>query len=218
MIGRTAHGFFSVSPSSVDARLHVLESPNEPKRSIVKAVPVERIANHIREVRGEKVLLDSDLAELYEVETKALNQAVQRNIERFPADFMFQLTGEEAGILKSQSVTSSSHGGRRTLPYAFTEQGVAMLSSVLRSDRAVQVNVAIMRAFVAMRTLISSHKSLAEKIAELETRYDGQFQQVFSVLREMIEDDQQKKRKPPIGFHTEAGLHRTKSKGKGRAR
>ena len=126
-------------------------------------IPVERIERCILLIRGHKVMLDSDLAELYEVETKVLNQAVRRNRDRFPDDFMFRLSSEEFDILRSQSVTSSSWGGRRYPPYAFTEQGVAMLSSVLRSKRAVHVNIEIMRAFVRLRELLASHAQLGRR-------------------------------------------------------
>ena len=148
-------------------------------------------------VRGTKAMIDSDLAALYEVETKILNQAVKRNIERFPEDFMFQLSKEEYGILKSQNVTSS-WGGRRTLPYAFSEQGIAMLSSVLKSQRAVQVNISIMRAFVKMRKMITETDDLREMVASLESKYDKQFQAVFSVLQQIIRDEPSSKKS--IGF------------------
>lgn len=144
-------------------------------------------------------MLDSHLAELYEVENRALIQAVKRNIDRFPEDFMFQLTKTEFENLKSQIVISSQWGGRRTLPYAFTEQGVAMLSSVLRSKRAVHVNIAIIRAFVRLRELMTSHKDLARKLADLERRYDRQFRVVFQAIRELMKPEE-----PPtsrqIGF------------------
>jgi len=133
-------------------------------------IPVERIEEAILLLRGQRVLLDEDLAELYEVETKNLIRAVKRNMTRFPDDFMFQLTQEEFDHLRCQNVTSKipERGGRRYLPYAFTEQGVAMLSSVLRSPRAVQVNVEIMRAFVRIRRILGSHEELARKVAEME--------------------------------------------------
>ena len=155
-------------------------------------VPLERIEQRILVVRGQKVLLDADLAELYGVETKALNRAVKRNPERFPDDFMFQLKPDEfTESLKCQSGTSSSaHGGRRSMPYAFTEQGVAMLSSVLRSPRAVLVNVEVMRAFVRLRQMLATHEELARKIAELEKTYDSRFAVVFDVLMELM--------KPPV--------------------
>ena len=143
-------------------------------------------------IRGQKVMVDSDLADLYRVLTKVFNQAVKRNLKRFPKDFMFRLTANEMKILRSQIVTSS-WGGRRTLPYAFTEQGVAMLSSVLNSERAVQVNIAIMRAFVKLREILTTHRELAEKIAELENKYrrhDDKIQAVFDAIRELIEPPQ----------------------------
>lgn len=140
-------------------------------------VPMEAIEKKILLIHGQKVMLDSDLADLYGVQTKVLVQAVKRNINRFPTDFMFQLTAEEAVLLRSQIVTSSSgHGGRRYVPYVFTEQGVAMLSSVLNSKRAIEVNIQIMRAFVKLREMMSTHKDLARKLTELEKKYDGQFQ------------------------------------------
>jgi hypothetical protein len=152
------------------------------------------VASKIVVVRGQRVMLAQDLATLYGVETKVLMQAVKRNIDRFPADFMFQLDQLEFANLKSQFVTSS-WGGTRYLPSAFTEQGVAMLSSVLRSERAVAVNIEIMRAFVQMRSLIDSNRELARKIAKLETEYDEQFAVVFKALRELMDE----KTKPQNG-------------------
>lgn len=145
-----------------------------------------QLKRHIYSMRDQNVMLDSDLAELYGVETKTLNRAVSRNLERFPVDFMFQLTAEEVKILKYQFGTSS-WGGRRTLPYVFTEQGIAMLSSVLRSERAVQVNIAIMRAFVSLRGLLTQDSDLARRILTLEEKYDRQFAAVFEAIRLMIE-------------------------------
>ena len=139
----------------------------------------ETIANKIYFIRNQKVMLDRDLAILYGIETKVLNQAVKRNMSRFPEDFMFQLTEIEFQNLKSQIVTSSWGGMRRARPYAFTEQGVAMLSSVLNSERAIRVNIEIMRAFVALRKMLSSHIDLERKIADLEKKYDKQFRIVF---------------------------------------
>lgn len=140
-------------------------------------------------------MLDSDLAALYGVETKVLNQAVQRNRERFPEDFMFQLTSDEVDRLRSQSVTSKKgRGGRRTAPYAFTEQGIAMLSSVLHSPRAIQVNIEIMRAFVRLRQMATSNADLARKLNALERKFDGQFKIVFAAIRERSE--------PPIKKHS----------------
>lgn len=149
-------------------------------------VPVERVTNAILMFRGQRVLLDADLAALYGVTTKALNQAIRRNRQRFPPDFMFQLRTNEVAILRSQTVTSSLHGGRRTRPYAFTEQGVAMLSTVLRSPRAIAVNIEIMRAFVKLRRLSESHAHLARKLGLLERKYDGQFRVVFGAIRKLI--------------------------------
>ncbi|MBW3541901.1 MAG: ORF6N domain-containing protein [Planctomycetes bacterium] len=166
-------------------------------------VPAERIERAILLIRGQKVMLDSDLAELYGVETFNLNKAVKRNRDRFPEDFMFQLTAEEFEDLRFQSGMSSSWGGRRTPPYAFTEQGVAMLSSVLRSPRAVQVNVEIMRAFVRLRELMSTHKDLARKLADLERRvdgHDGRFQAVFEAIRQLLEPPTPAQKDRRIGF------------------
>lgn len=164
-------------------------------------VPAQRIEQRILRIRGHNVLLDADLADLYDVPTKALVQAVKRNADRFPDDFMFQLTAEELAILRSQSVTSSSWGGRRYPPYAFTEQGVAMLSSVLRSKRAVLVNVEIIRTFVRLRAVLASHEQLRRKLAELEHRYDKQFQVVFEAIQRLIE--QPPKGAAKIGFRKE---------------
>jgi len=161
-------------------------------------IPVDRIEKAILLIRGQKVMLDADLAELYDVETKVLVQAVKRNLERFPEDFMFQLSQEEFAILRSQIVTSSDWGGRRYRPYAFTEQGVAMLSSVLRSRRAIQVNIEIMRAFIRLRQMLASHVELARKLDALEKKYDAQFKQVFEAIRQLMAPPEPKRR--PIGF------------------
>ncbi|SRR5438046_40952 len=161
-------------------------------------IPAERIESRIYLLRGHKVMLSPDLAELYEVEPRALVQAVKRNIERFPADFMFQLSQEEFDNLKSRIVISSWGGVRRATPYAFTEQGVAMLSSVLRSKRAVLVNVEIMRAFARLRQMLVTHVELARKLAALEKNYDAQFKVVFDAIRELMTPPAGKKR--PIGF------------------
>lgn len=161
-------------------------------------VPTGRIEGCILLIRDQKVMLDADLAELYEVQTKALVQAVKRNIGRFPSDFMFQLTMEEFRILRSQTVTSSHWGGRRYPPYAFTEQGVAMLSSVLRSERAVKVNVEIMRTFVRLRGVLASDDELRRKLLQLERKYDKQFTIVFDAIRRLIQQPPGKTRK--IGF------------------
>jgi len=162
-------------------------------------IPAEVIERKIYLMRGHKVMLDSDLAELYKVETRTLIQAVKRNINRFPSDFMFQLNYQEVASLRSQIVTSKAgRGGRRYIPYVFTEQGVAMLSSVLNSERAIQVNIAIMRAFVKLREMIASHKDLAKRLDELEKKYDEQFRVVFDAIRELMTPPEPKRRR--IGF------------------
>jgi hypothetical protein len=180
------------------------------------------IAPKVHWFRHEKVILDFDLAALYGVEARALNQAVKRNRTRFPDDFMFQLAPAEADEVRrlvSQSVTpapgrplnssqtvmsSHSRRGRSYLPYAFTEQGVAMLSSVLRSQRAVEVNIAIMRTFVQLRRLMDSNRDLARKIESLEKKYDQQFRVVFDAIKRLIAENESRKSKPrrEIGFHT----------------
>ncbi len=152
-------------------------------------VPASRIERAILVARGEKVMLDSDLAALYGVTTKALVQAVKRNLARFPPDFMFRISNDELRALRSQIVTSNGsggRGGRRYAPYAFTEHGVAMLSSVLRSKRAVKVNIEIMRAFVRVRAMLASSAVLARKLAGLEKKYDGRFRVVFRALHDLM--------------------------------
>ncbi|MGH9160177.1 MAG: ORF6N domain-containing protein [Vicinamibacteraceae bacterium] len=162
-------------------------------------VPTERIERSILLIRGQKVMVDSDLAELYRVETRSLVQAVRRNLRRFPDDFMFRLTKEKFEDLRSQIVISNrGQGGRRYPPYAFTEQGVAMLSSVLHSRRAVQVNIQIMRAFVRLRQILATHAALARKLDRLERTYDAQFRVVFSAIRELMTPREPKRRR--IGF------------------
>lgn len=160
----------------------------------------DAIEASIRRIRGQNVMLDSYLASLYGVETKVLNQAVRRNSERFPRDFMFQLVAEEVKSLRSQIVTLKAGRGehQKYRPYAFTEQGVAMLSSVLRSPRAIAVNVEIMRAFVALRRMLGSNAELARKLDALEQRYDSQFKAVFQAIRDLMAPP----RPPPpkIGF------------------
>jgi len=204
----------------------------ERRSTIVKAelLPLARVESVILVVRRHRVILDADLAELYGVQTKALSQAVRRNPRRFPADFMFRLTREEARILRSQIVTSRSEvidmrrvsssggrmppagvrsqaasptswGGRRHLPYAFTEQGVAMLSSVLRCPRAIQVNVEIMRAFVRLRQMLQADTDLAKKLDALEKKYDAQFRVVFDAIRELMAPPPGPERR--IGFRSE---------------
>ena len=158
-------------------------------------MPAREIARRILRLRGQNVMLDADLAQLYAVETKALNRAVKRNVERFPTDFMFQLSKDEQAALRCQIGTSkpSAHfrsssvrGGRRSLPYAFTEQGVAMLSSVLHSPRAVQVNIEIMRTFVHLRGILAEHKDLVRKLDALERKYDVQYKMVFDAIRQLM--------------------------------
>ena len=163
-----------------------------------KVTTGEQITNKICYLRKKYVLLDKDLAELYHVETRQLIQAVKRNLKRFPKDFMFQLSEKEFNNLRSQFVISS-WGGRRYLPYAFTEQGVAMLSSVLRSEQAIKVNIAIMRAFVQLRRFINDYSDLVEKINRMEEQYDQQFAIVFGAIRELMETPQ-KSLKDKIGF------------------
>jgi hypothetical protein len=169
-------------------------------------VPVGRIENAILFIRGHKVMLDDDLAKLYGVSAKRLNEAVRRNRDRFPDDFMFQLTEEEFTGLRHQignanlrsQIATSSWGGRRYRPHAFTEQGVAMLSSVLRSKRAVRVNIEIMRAFVHLRRMLASNEELARKLAALERKYDAQFNVVFDAIRELMAPATPKRKR--IGF------------------
>jgi hypothetical protein len=165
-----------------------------------EVIPVERIQQSIYSIRGHRVMLSIDLASLYGVEPRVLVQAVKRNIDRFPGDFMFQLSPDEFKNLKSQFVISS-WGGARSTPYAFTEQGVAMLSSVLRSPRAIQVNIEIMRAFVQLREMLISNKELARKLADLERKYDKQFAVVFTAIRQLMELPPVKP-KGQIGFKT----------------
>ena len=167
-------------------------------------IPIERIEKAILFMRGHKVMLDRDLAELYEVETKVLNQAIKRNRSRFPEDFMFQITWDEANeLLRSQSVTLKRGQHRKYRPYVFTEQGVAMLSSVLRSERAIHVNIAIMRAFVRLRTILATHKDLARKLEEIERKYDAQFQIVFEAIQRLMAPPTEPEKKRRIGFGTD---------------
>jgi len=163
------------------------------------ALKSESIAQLVLFIRGERVILDRDLASLYGVTTKALNQAVKRNAARFPADFMFQLTKSEYEALRSQSVTLKRGQHLKYLPYVFTEQGVAMLSSVLRSPRAIEVNIAIMRTFVQLRRLMESNRELGRKIEALEQKYDEQFAVVFAAIKELIAPPTPQRKQ--IGFH-----------------
>ncbi|CAG1006153.1 hypothetical protein PHYC_03292 [Phycisphaerales bacterium] len=170
------------------------------------AIPIDE---SIRIVRGQRVILDMDIAALYGVTTSALNQAVRRNRPRFPGDFCFRLSRSEAADLKSQTVTSSASrsgwgGRRRSYPLAFTEQGVAMLSSVLRSPRAVRVNIEIMRAFVRLRRMLGEHADLKRRLEELEAKYDGQFALVFQAIRDLMSPpEEDESARTPIGFRSE---------------
>lgn len=168
----------------------------------LQLVSMRMVERRILLIRGQKVLLDSDLAELYGVETKRLNEAVKRNCDRFPSDFMFQLTKKEDANLRSQFATSSSdHGGRRTLPFVFTEHGALMLANVLKSKRAIQASVEIVRAFVRLRETLATHKDLARKLEELEKKYDEQFASVFNAIRALMTPPEVKSRR--IGFNTD---------------
>jgi hypothetical protein len=180
----------------------VISSANQSDASLLGtavAIPVERIESRIFLIRGQKVLLDRDLAELYGVETRTLNQAVRRNLERFPSDFMFALTRDEIRNLSQFVISSGFKHSPKVI--VFTEQGVAMLSSVLRSSQAVRVNIEIMRAFVRLRQLISTNADLARKLASLERKYDAQFKVVFDAIRELMTPPTPAKRRE-IGFHT----------------
>lgn len=162
-------------------------------------IPLEIIESKIYLIRGQKVMLDSELAQLYQTSTSQLNQQVRRNIDRFPGDFMFELSDEENQGLISQIVISNvSRGGRRKLPLVFTEQGVAMLSSVLHSPRAVQVNIAIMRTFVQLRRMLASNTDLAKKLDELEKKYDQHFAVVFKAIKQLMKEEDKPKRE--MGF------------------
>jgi len=161
-------------------------------------LPIIPIEHRILTIRGFRVMLDSDLAEIYDVETRALLQAVKRNRSRFPHDFMFQLTRQEVAGLKSQIVISSSWGGRRSIPYAFTEHGALMLASVLKSDRAVSMSIFVVRAFARLREMLSTHADLRRKIEEMEALYDQQFKYVFDALKLLLDPPRKPKKK--IGF------------------
>ena len=167
------------------------------KKEII-AIPNERIISRIFLIRGKKIMLDKDLAELYMVKAIVLRQAVKRNIKRFPSDFMFQLTKEEAKLLVSHFVIPSMKYFGGYLPYAFTEQGVAMLSSVLSSGRAIQVNIQIIRTFTQLRELLSTHKDLREKIENMEKKYDKQLREIFDAIKCLLTEEI--KPKEPIGF------------------
>jgi phage regulator Rha-like protein len=174
-------------------------------------IPLERIERSILLIRGERVMLDSDLAEIYGVETKRLNEQVQRNLNRFPTDFMFQLTLAEYANLRSQFATSSSqYGGRRYLPYAFTEHGALMLANVLNSERAAQTSVMVVRAFVKLRQMLATNAELARKLAAMEKKYDAQFKVVFDAIRQLMSPPARPKRE--IGFHVKYDDDKPKAK------
>jgi len=175
-------------------------------------IPIERIQNSIYLIHGQKVMLDRDLARLYGVQTRALVQAVKRNIKRFPSDFMFQLTKKEKQELITNCEDILSLKYSPSLPYVFTEQGVSMLSSVLKSERAIEVNIAIIRTFVKLRQILATNDLLRRKIESMERKYDEQFQQVFALIKRMLTEEA--KPKTQIGFHTEAKGHGQKVKKK----
>jgi len=174
-------------------------------------VPIEIIASKIYLIRNLKVMLDKDLAHLYSVETKALKQAVRRNIDRFPADFMFELTREENKSLMSQNVTLKRGQHSKYLPFAFTEQGVAMLSSVLKSDRAIQVNIQIMRTFTQLRNMLSTHEDLKKKIESMEQKYDDNFRIVFEAIKQLLSEEEKPKKKIGYTVKEKQGKFRKKS-------
>lgn len=179
---------------------YIFHMPISAPLSVKSILPVEAISQQIFLIRGLKVMLDSDLAELYQVSTKSLNQAVKRNLRRFPSDFMFELTKKEFEDLRSQFVTSSS-GGRRYLPYVFTEHGVAMLASVLKSDRAVEMSILIIRAFIKLREILASNKDLAHKIEELERDQRMQnkhINSIYKIIERFLEEPI--KSRGPMGF------------------
>lgn len=177
------------------------------KKCEQNTVELQTIQNRIHEIRGQKIMLDFDLAELYEVETKRLKEAVRRNIKRFPSDFMFELTRDEYNSLRSQFATLESGRGQYSKfnPFAFTEQGVAMLSSVLNSEKAIEVNITIIRVFVLIRQYALSHKDLTGKLKKLEAKYNKQFKDVYEAINYLLQKDKliidQSKRKR-IGFKT----------------
>jgi hypothetical protein len=171
---------------------------------IVAKFKEEDIAPHIHMIRGERIMLDSDLAVLYGVETRVLKQAVRRNKKRFPNDFMFELTAKEYQSLRSQIVILKRGAHSKYRPFAFTEQGIAMLSGVLNSHRAIEVNIAIMRTFVQIRAWMTAHKELAKKLAELEEKYDGNFAEVFHILNQLIN--------PPAGPKNKIGFQLPKKR------
>lgn len=176
-----------------------MEGEEKPEQEISNTIIIDKIYR----IRGKRVMIDRDLAELYEVETKVLNQAVRRNMERFPEDFMFQLTENEYEILRSQFVTSSGHGGRRYRPKAFTEQGVAMLSSVLRSPRAIQVNIHIMRVYMELREMLLSQKDVIHHLEQLESRvnlHDEDLKNVMGYLESLLTEKEEQESRKRIGY------------------
>jgi hypothetical protein len=203
-LGSSARKFFAqfaLSPLDIAAGKKMANDTSASNRT-QRLIPIESIERRIRLVRGQKVMFDTDLAELYQVSTKRLNEAVNRNTARFPQDFMFQLTKAEAAGLRSQFATSNAgRGGRRYLPYAFTEHGVAMLSSVLKSQRAVQMNILIIRAFIMLREMLATHKDLASKIEKIERQqmeHSHQLATIYSVVKQLIPASRKRKRR--IGF------------------
>jgi phage regulator Rha-like protein len=177
----------------------------------ISLIPIERIERAIIVVRGEKVMLDSELAEIYGVDTGALNRAVKRNASRFPLDFMFQLTAEEAESLRCQiGISNEGRGGRRYLPYAFTEHGALMLANVLNSERAAQTSVMVVRAFVKLRQMLASNAELSRKLADMEKKYDAQFKVVFDAIRQLMSPPAKPKRE--IGFHVKPDDDKPKAK------
>lgn len=173
-------------------------------KDIESLIPIERIEQRILFIRGQKVMLDRDLASLYGVTTKRLNEQVKRNTSRFPVDFTFQLTVEETESLRSQIATSNGRGGRRYLPYVFTEHGAIMLASVLNSERAIEASVFVVRAFVRLRSLLSTHKEIAGKLTEIESRLTGHDEDIaalLSAIRQLMATPEAKKKR--IGFHSQ---------------
>jgi hypothetical protein len=195
-----------------------MRSKDRPVQKLVTSVPAEIIQNKIFLIRGHKVMLDSDLAELYGVTTRRLKEQVRRNLKRFPADFMLELTWDQAVSLRSQIATLKRGEHIKYLPYAFTEQGVAMLSSVLSSDRAIEVNIQIMRVFTKLREMMISHKDLARKIEDLERKFsehDRRFVSVFDAIRRLLQEKEElSKNKMPIGFVVREQGASSKSRGR----